>query len=78
MISGWIIVSSLGAILALIAGGTRQYLAYRHGRKVQEGVYKDAELKKGDFEKKALEMLGEPNAPNDDELISRLRGKRRR
>lgn len=59
-------------IVAAIGAAVGKYLAYRYGRKTQEGIYKDAVLKKTlDMHKTASEVA--TNTPsNDDDIIARL------
>jgi len=66
---GW----AIAGLLALIAGATRQYLAYRHGRKVEQNKNKDAVLEKTLEMHKVREAIQTRPAPNSfDDLVDRL------
>lgn len=68
----------LYVIGAVMGGIVYKYLMYNLGKKAQKSIQQEAEIAQGNKEKKILEKLSEANASSDDELISRLRGKRRR
>jgi len=72
MLSNIAIGYIIAGILAVIGGGVKLYLAYRYGRKTQEGIYKDAMLKATlDMHKAASDVA--VNTPRDDiDILSRL------
>jgi hypothetical protein len=66
-------------VVGAIGGGiTLKWGFYQLGKKTQKSIQMEKEIEQGDKEKKVLGMLAQPDASNDDELIGRLRGKRRR
>lgn len=78
MISVAVVKIIVGALSAILLGWYAKWKFYQSGKQTQREIYKDAEIKQGNKEKEVLGMLAQPDASSDDELIGRLRGKRRR
>lgn len=65
--------------VGVIGGGiTLKWGFYQLGKKTQKSIQMGKEIEQGDIEKKVLGKLARPDATNDDELLTRLSGDKRR